>query len=222
MRFFVLERSPRGSLDAARTDAQFAEGFQVGDAPRCQACGRFIGMRPWLPPYRAELDLWGDRFGDLAFLTCGSDLLVSLRFMRLFQEHHLTGLSGFEPIEVAKVTRHSRIVGDPPPYFRSGVYRSGAQVDQLASGLEWEEPPKCKVCRLGTTIKRWKKIIIEPQTWEGDDIFIARGMPGEDFIVSTRFKDFCEAHDVQNAVLLPAENYGHDLYPSRNPADVAS
>ena len=46
----------------------------------------------------------------------------------------------------------------------------------------------------------------------GEDIFIARGLPGT-IVVSERFKEWCEANEVRNAVFVPAEEYAHDFYP---------
>jgi hypothetical protein len=43
------------------------EGVTLAEAPRCPTCGRFVGMLKWQPPYRVEMDTWGDHFGDLAF-----------------------------------------------------------------------------------------------------------------------------------------------------------
>jgi hypothetical protein len=220
MEFYLLNRTPRGLQEAARTDVIAADGTKHGDAPRCDACGKYIGMRCWLPPYRVELDTWGRKFGDLAFQNVGADLLVSARFKRLYEEHELTGLISFEPVEIVNVNRHRNLSGEPPSYFKAGVYRSQTLIDQTAAGLEWETPPSCEVCGLGTTIKRWKGIAIRPETWTGEDIFLVRKMPGEDVITSPRFKAFCEVNEITNAVFIPAEEYGHDFYPGEKEPGV--
>ena len=167
-------------------------------------------MRPWLPPYRVDLDTWGREYGDLAFPTA-SDILGRLRFKQLWERQGLIGLSGFELVEVMKVKRHRKLNGDPPPYFKAAVVLSQAVVDNVASGVELEEPPTCSVCQLGSGIKRWKAIIIKPETWSGEDIFRPRWAGG--FYVTNRFKEFCEANDAKNAVFIPAEEYGRDFYP---------
>ena len=69
------------------------------------------------------------------------------------------------------------------------------------------------VCRLGSDIRRWQKIIIDEATWQGEDIFIARGLPGT-LITSDRFKKFCEDNDISNAILVPADKHNRDFYPS--------
>ncbi len=64
-------------------------------------------MKPWLPPYRAELVLHGEELGD--FIDAGGyDLLVSERFAQAFQEEGLTGLEGFHPVELVRVRRKRR------------------------------------------------------------------------------------------------------------------
>jgi hypothetical protein len=43
-----------------------------GEAPTCDACGRFIGMLGWRPPHRADLTLHGRSWGDFAFRGAGA------------------------------------------------------------------------------------------------------------------------------------------------------
>jgi hypothetical protein len=167
-------------------------------------------MLRWLPPYRVELELFGKEFGDFVF-GVGSDFLVSQTFVELYHQSALTGLCGFEAVEVVKIRSRRRKRPEPPPYFRAGVVRSRAAIDFAASGFEWLEPPACGECRSGQIV-RWQRVIIENETWTGEDIFIARGLPGT-FIVSERFKGVCEHNDVKNALFTPAESYGHDFYP---------
>jgi hypothetical protein len=210
MRFYHLEPEPIAKRQIELMDALQADGTIRGDAPRCEACGDFIGMRPWLPPYRVELDVWGSEFGDLAFPTA-DDLLVSLRFKELWEQHGFIGLSGFEPVEVVKVRRHRKFQGAPPPYFKAAVVLSKAVVDDVASGVEETKPPTCPVCRLGSGIKRWKAIIIKPETWSGEDVFQPRWSSG--FFTTERFKEWCEINNMKNATFIPAEEYGYDYYP---------
>lgn len=217
MRFFVLEQ--RGSARPSEFDTEFycLEPDNVGEAPRCPACGQFVGMLPWLPPYRVELETWGTGYGDVAFGP-GLNLLISERFKRVVEEHGLTGFEGFDCVDVVRVRRHKRWKQKlpPPPYWRVNVMRSQAAVDQIASGMEWEEGAViCPACRRGHDLQRWKRIILEEGTWEGEDIFIARGLPGT-FVTSERFKRVCDEHNVTNTVFIPAEQYGYDFYPESN------
>jgi len=218
MQFYLLDKTPTGSNETARTDALTADDTTLGDAPRCEACGKYIGLRVWLPPYRVELDTWGREYGDLAFLNVGSDILVSQRFIDFWEREGLVGLGSFEPVEVVKVRRHRALRGNPPRFFKSCVALSRAVVDNVASGVELDEPPTCPVCQLGNGIKRWKAIIIKTETWSGEDIFRPRWAGG--FFVSSRFKALSELNKIKNAVFVPAEEYAHDYYPWEKQADA--
>lgn len=65
-----------GPVGKATTDFLPSEPHNVGDAPRCPACNRFVGMLRWQPPFRVEVETWGSTFGDIAFGP-GDSLLVS-------------------------------------------------------------------------------------------------------------------------------------------------
>ncbi|MGC4002696.1 MAG: hypothetical protein QM811_05980 [Pirellulales bacterium] len=211
MQFFVLTQELIANSQRARTDVLKADGTNYGDAPRCPACGRYIGMRQWIKPYCVEMETWGSEFADMAIT--GTDLLVSLHFMNAWQLSGLAGLSGFEDVKVVKLKNHDKSIGEAPAYFRAMVHRSQTEINLTLSGFQWDSPPTCPVCRLGGIIKRWKSVVIDAETWIGEDIFIARGLPGE-IIVSERFKKFCELNCMKNISLLSADTYGHDFYPS--------
>jgi len=172
-------------------------------------------MLQWLPPYRVELDIWGEQFGDFAFAGGCEWFLVTERFRRIYEQYGLKGLSGFDPVQVTKITRHNKTLrGGPPEYFKVDVVRSETPVDQSASGFEWSEGASiCPVCLLPKegVIKRWKGIVIPSASWQGEDIFVPRG--GGEIVVTSPFKELCEANGVQNAVFVAADSYGHDYYP---------
>jgi hypothetical protein len=210
MQFYVLKPEPIAEYQFARTDALKTDGTFYGDAPRCQACGKFIGMRSWLPPYRIDLEVWGRQFADV--VVTGTDLLVSERFKKAWEQSNLIGLSGFDVIEISRIKRHWKAIGAPNAYFRAVVHRSQTEIDFAASGFEWINKPTCPTCRLGDVVKRWERLAIDYSTWTGEDIFIARGLPGEIF-VSERFKKFSDHNRITNVSLIPAENFGHDFYP---------
>ena len=85
MSFFVLEQFPDESQTGFRTDFLQTEDVNRGPAPRCPTCGGYTGMLAWLPPFRVELETWGNTVGDLA-LGNGADILVSERFHALYHE----------------------------------------------------------------------------------------------------------------------------------------
>lgn len=230
MNFYVLEKPESGTCQDRRegTDIVPAEGFNVGPAPRCPSCGRVTGMLRWLPPYRVEVHAWGEHYGDIA--AAGEDLILSERCLRIFERHDVNGLCDFQPVEVVKVVRRRRKPKDKcPKYFKATVARSQTTVDQAASGMQWAptiqdafqerewqlSELQCPVClfRNGVFVRQ-KRLVIQPETWSGEDIFHARG--GVDFVVSARFKAVCEANEIRNARFVPSEAYEVDFYPSES------
>jgi len=215
--FYVLEEprpeSPEDALGG--TSAVKEEGFQVGHAPECSKCGRCIGMLTWLPPFRIELESWGKEFGDIV-KAGATDLLVSHRFKHHYESHELTGLIGFEPVEIVRVKRHRKSNAELPEYFKASVVRSQTSIDQEASGFEWQDDrPVCPEClwkRAGGTLRGYKSIIIKSGTWAGEDTFCPRGSPAN-VIVSRRFRDVCVENQLKNVVFLPAERYAWHKRP---------
>ena len=97
--FFVVTPD-RGSRH--NTEFLQAEGSTFGDPPRCEVCGRPIGMRRWLPPFRVELKLHGSDWGDFAFFG-PAQFLVSDRTAAAIAKTDLSGLTGFEIVEAVRV-----------------------------------------------------------------------------------------------------------------------
>jgi Immunity protein family (Imm11) len=213
MQFYVLD--PQAKDSKLRTDFFNDELSKVGQVPKCAVCGGNIGMLPVLPPRRVELKVWGRHFGDLAFGT-GDDLLVSERFRDAFVRSGLVGFSGFAPAEIVKVVARLRNIPiQLPSYFVAVPGRSRAAVDDRASGLEYEKRWTCEECRIGSMM-RLRRLVLEPGTWSGEDVFIARGLPGT-IITSERFKKFCEQGAFTNCVLVEAAHYHFDVFPGLAP-----
>lgn len=210
MKFYVLEQQPTDHKSPFRTD-YLPKKERYGDACRCKACGEIIGPRIWLPPYNVELELWGEGFGDLAF-SFAPDFLVSEYFKKEYEGYGLKGLHGFEPVEVVRVKKHKPVKDKKPDYFHVTVAYSRTAIDDKRSGIEREEGPICNECGIGGIIKRAKGILVKPTTWTGEDIFVAKGLPGI-FLTTEKFKTFCEGYKIRNAVLIRAEEYSYDFYP---------
>ncbi len=211
MKFYVLS-SPRDTDGAAVTDFSKSGSVNRGEAPTCPICGGFTGMLPWLPPYRAELEVWGKDFGDIAFGP-GNELLVAQRVADAFKSEGLVGFSGFDEVDIVKVIRRggSKITSHPPRYYCVAIARSRAAIDVEASGLVHEEPFTCPECRIGL-VKRTTRIVLEEGTWSGEDVFYARGLPGT-ILASERFKAFFDRYSVDNGTLIDAAGYSFDFYP---------
>lgn len=227
--------SPIG--DARSSEALYAEPkaetrylivreSQPGPAPKCPCCGTAIGMLEWTPPYRVEIECLDRTFGDMVFGYGSLDILVSERMRDLFRQEQLVGLSGFEEVEIVRIRKRHARRSTVPRYFHTRVAFGRAAIDQVASEFEYDQPwqaengprsdvklPTCPECRHADVI-RWKRIIIEPGTWAGEDISIPRG--NELYLVSERFRDFVMEHRITNALLIRAEDYWMDFYPEGN------
>jgi ribosomal protein L34E len=215
MKFYVLENPKVGPGDGdAVTDYLYVDGSKLGDAPQCPVCGKYLGGMPLLPPIRLELKAWGSRWGDVAFFG-GDQILVSNRLRDLFVEAGLSGFTRFDPAELVKISRRKKRVGSPPNYQLASIQRGRALVDDAASGLERNEPSTCDECR-SAGIRRTDRIVLEANTWSGEDVFHARGLPGT-ILASERFKRLCDDHDLANCCLVPAEDYHFDFYPHERP-----
>ncbi len=219
MKFFVLQNPKAGRGDAV-TDYLPVDGSRTGDAPRCPVCGNFLGMLPLVPPVRVEIEAWGSRWGDAAFGP-SDQILVSDKLKKLFAEAGLVGFERFDPVVIVKAKKRKPGAGDPPDYWLASIQRSRAALDDSASGLVRDEAPTCEECRIGGIIKRTRRIVLQANTWSGEDVFFARGLPGT-VLVSERFKHFCEANDLANCFIVAAEDFSFDHYPQDRSAGGSS
>jgi hypothetical protein len=222
MNFFVLQHARPGSPEDRRWGMRThnEEGFRTGEAPECPKCKGALASLSWLAPHRVELETFGKEYAEV--VDCGNDLIVSDRFVMLYRAAKFKGLESFEPIQIIKVVhRRGKCKQSLPAYWKASVVLSETVIDQQASGFEWDGGPICSACRQGHLIKRWKRLIIDSQTWTGEDIFFARGLSGTIF-TSARFKELCEANDITGILLIPAEEYGYDFYPWETQAPSGS
>jgi hypothetical protein len=214
--FFVLEADIHG-----RCDTQFSEKDPVntGPAPRCPQCGEPIGLRPWLPPYRGELELHGEEFGDFV-KAAGYDFLISERFAESFRAEGLTGLLGFHPVEVTRVRQKGQKPKATlvPRYFAVTACFGRGAVDEALSRLRRNKPVTCPECR-STGVDSIHGLILEPGTWQGEDVFRPRGEQGS-ILVSERFAQFAQHHRLTNLRLTPSESFIWDPL-GKGPSDTA-
>jgi hypothetical protein len=206
MALYVLARKTRSEY-GSDYDTEFlaAEGAQYGLAPRCPVCGEFTGMRQWLPPFRVELELHGRQFGDVVTGSGGSALLVSPRFEDIYRSTALTGLEGFEPVEIVKVRSRRRSRPEPPAYRRADVASSETAIDVERTGVARDGPIRCAYC-LTSTINGIRGVVIDATTWAGEDVFYPRGLSGT-IVVSERFHDVCLEHGITNIKLVEAQDF---------------
>ena len=134
----------------------------------------------------------------------------------MYRLEGLTGIDSFlGPIEFTRLG--SRKAGDfsiaPPQYKVVRVPWGGANQDDVASLVTRKHPEKvlCPYCRVGVSGRWQEKVMIEEGSWDGTDIFRPRGAPVS-YMVSKRFKDIVEEHQVTNAWLIPSHQYGFDEF----------
>lgn len=165
-------------------------------------------MRLWLPPYQIDLEIWGGLGPDV--VMSGNALVMSHRLMELWDESGLTGMHRMEQVQVKHLKVHGKVKHPIPKYFLAQVPTSRTAIDLVASEFG-NEGTVCGECRLAH-VKRWKRIVFEKDTWCGEDLFIARGLPSTIFVTS-RVVDVFKRSNVCNATFTPAESYACDFYP---------
>jgi hypothetical protein len=207
MKFYIIENH-------IFDDTKYAYGEQVdviaGDFDKCEQCGSPVSMRKWLPPRKFKLSK--PSYGDFVFGTFPA-FLVSERFRKEYERSGLNGIVNFEDVEVVKIMGKRLNLLQPPRYFNVTIVRSKALIDEEKSKLIRNEEPQCNFCRT-SIIKSFNGVFLSPNTWGGEDIFYARGLPGT-IILSERFREFVLKHNFTNINLVPAEDYKINFYSSK-------
>lgn len=225
MDFYVIDKKPSGDeeYEKYRTEFYYDDKVKKGGALTCAKCGSFIGMLVPLPPYRVRLETWGRGCGDLAFWL--DDFLASRRFRDAYVASELKGLEPFEAVEVLSCRKYRKLKDTTmPEYFRTMPSIGSARIDVVASGIEWgdNKQPECDVCLSGAgVLKRWKRVVVDESTWNGDDIFYPYGLPGT-LIVTRRFTDWASNYEFKNLLLMPAAANSHDFYPMEKTTNHSS
>jgi hypothetical protein len=200
-RFFVLKKLREG-----QHDTEFSRiGDHVGPALRCPQCKEAVGSLTWQPPFQGELELYGRDFGDLMHGP-GGGLLVTERFAEAFKTEGLTGLSGFQPVEILRVRRKRR---SPPPRYLFVMPAYGqTALDMERSSLRLSKPFECSWCR-DTGVDAIAGLTLEEGTWSGEDVFRPRGLWGI-ILVSERFVRFAAKHALSHIAWVPIDKYVWD------------
>jgi len=215
-RFFALKK-----LNEGLHDTEFSPVHpNVGPALRCPQCGETIGMLTWQPPYQGEMGLYGKEFGDLMEESSGG-LLITERFAEAFKAEGLTGLSGFQPVEILRVRRKRRgpKPGPPPRYFYVTPAYGQTALDMERSRLRLSKPFECSWCR-DTGVDAIDGLALEEGSWSGEDVFRPRGLWGI-ILVSERFVRFAGKHALSHIAWVPIDKYVWDplrvFYPEPMP-----
>lgn len=94
-----------------------------GDAPACQSCRRWIGMKTWLPPYRVRLvkGMKSNLPGDVISGPGMGGIIASERFIVEFERANLKGVERWEPVSIEGYNNYwEKKLKRPAP---AGTYR---------------------------------------------------------------------------------------------------
>ena len=198
----------------------------VGDAPRCPSCGEFIGLLPWLPPYRIRL-VEGTRTAAPADVITSAEFtsfIASQRFVTEFARSGLTGVERWEPVEIegyndyegnsipspAEVNRAYAFAVLPAPTARAKLEDMNAEYEGVVS---------CKVCGIPESLDSFEGIVLDETSWSGADLFGVTNL-GQ-ILVTERVVEFCERGEFTGVRLLPAADY-IPFGPRRRRRDASS
>jgi hypothetical protein len=136
------------------------------------------------------------------FLTDGMVTAVSSRFVDRFAASSLSGLSfSSEPIQFVDRDRGS--------FFMAYPKCTRTLIDELASGIVIDDMRACDKCRVMATDKIDRIVLLE-STWDGSDIFKLGSLFGV-ILVSQRFVDFVDRHELTNFQFIPQAEYSEDF-----------
>jgi len=181
---------------------------------RCPVCGVIVRSRRWVMPRRIKLSsAKPEKYGDFVW-GAGLSLLVSHRFLEIYESEGLTGFDEITPpVEIVRIgkLKSGEFPSNLPVYHHVEVPWGGASQDDVASELVHEKPHeiKCSYCRSGFSWRKQRRIVIEEGSWNGTDIFKPRNAPVP-FVVSERFKKAAEVYQLRNTWLIPTDNFGYD------------
>jgi hypothetical protein len=195
MNFWVFDRPMMAGSWA------YAEPVRAryGEAPRCSACGRFIGMKPWLPPRTAKL-VRGTRSAAPADAITGpgfDGFLASTRFVDEFQTANLKGITGWEPVTLQNWNESRYSLGIlPSPTVR-------ADLEAMNVVFEGGEPT-CPLCARAD-VESYAGVAIDEQSWRGEDIFRLTNLGI--LLVSEAFVQLVAACEFTGFTLTKASEY---------------
>lgn len=212
MHYYVLQ-SDVGS--EAETSYEPVEPIQLGPAPTCPRCGRYVGLKAWLAPHSARVDAHGRRLGDVVFGS-GTDLLVSDSFVSAWRSKGLRGLSGFETVDVRRVSA-SRVAGPRVrPYFHAKPERSEARVNRMTSQFTTAGSMECDLCLGPGPINAIVRLDLDLSSLSGEDAFEPWGSAGI-VVVSERVLTLAREHLLENVTVIPLSTFRWDPLGRHSP-----
>lgn len=165
-----------------------------GDFPKCESCGKSIGQREWLMPYRAMISK--KNVGDVVF---GSifPFLLSKKACHVFSDEKIKGFKSLTKVEI--LNRKTEL-------FLPVLSRGSLLVDESSSCFKRDNREVCPVCHIGGTVIYFKNLIPIKGSWDDLDVFILAQLPGT-IIVSERFVNVVENGRLTNFLFTPLLEY---------------
>jgi hypothetical protein len=211
--FFVLEPVD-GYFGTKWAYGEEVDPVYLGDVDRCPVCNQAVSLKKGLPPYRIKLSSGrAEKWGDLLWIG-GTTLAFSRRFKDLFEHQRLKGIdSSSGPIEIVRygARKENELSITHPQYYIIHVPWGGANQDDKSSEVIHRIPEAitCSYCRIGLSKRRQPRIMLDLDSWDGSDIFRARGAMAQ-YMVSEKFRMVCKENRIRNALLIPGKEYGWD------------
>lgn len=200
-KFFTFN-SPSAAESLNQTRYSPDEGVEYLEGPSCPLCGSFLGPNIWKKPFKIELELLGNHFGDFASFCGIPPNLMSEAVVEAYKKSDLTGLIVHGEVVVYKVIP-ARMLKQFPRYFYTSVVKSRVPIDAELSEMHYlDDAQPCPECRLASPIMGYERIVLDKAEQPDEDIFVARGLPGI-VIASERFKEFCESNHFTNCAFTP-------------------
>lgn len=205
---WVMSQSKAGSESETRFSV--VDPHNLGEASACSQCGRYTSSKPWLPPRRVEVTLWGKTPADFAIGP--GVILVSDRVRILFEEHNIVGVSEFFPVEVMRIKGKRKSLSPITAYFAASIERIRVPVDDDSSGMIRALEPSCNTCGYFPEAKRAERIVFASGWAPPADIFQANTLPLF-LLASEKLRAAWEASGLNNARFESTINYSFNLFP---------
>jgi hypothetical protein len=134
-----------------------------------------------------------------------------------WHEYQLTGMDRLFPITVSRMGTTRKSNDAPRPKLLGiDVPHMLARVEHDRMGVEWSQQPGVNHCRVcgpggggnGGTRRSWQRVVVEEQSWSGEDLFFAINFPGT-ILVSERAAAVIRGEGWTNVTATPAEEYAY-------------
>jgi hypothetical protein len=198
----------------------YGKAFYSNESPKCPKCGSAVGGRIWQPPYDVILKQ-PRHIGDFIDGPGGCNFLVTEKVLAIYDNEKLSGIETRIPITVKRMGTTKNAKELIPPRI-TGIYitHSLTQEKWDEMGIIWQTPPINDFCQLcgpasgnkrGGAIRRSReRIVINDNTWQGEDIFYS--INGSGIILSEKAALLFKDNKLTNISIIPCEDARHSYY----------